>query len=230
VLSLGAGITMLMAESGDDPSRSGGRDILDSRLAGNGSSSGREQSSPAEDRAEGEASERERAARHVWLPPRSLLILEGRARGQWTHGIAPRRSDMLPGLGLLARQRRVSLTFRQAIAADGARLEVAAAALGNPAQATAATAPAADAVDAVADAAAAEAAVKQGRRDEIKTNIARKKEKKRLAAEERARLRALEGGGGGGGGAGGAAPREKVPSSIPLSEDASRGMDTGVET
>ena len=35
VVSLGAGITMLMTED-DDPSRSGGRNILDSRLAGYG--------------------------------------------------------------------------------------------------------------------------------------------------------------------------------------------------
>lgn len=35
ILSLGAGITMLMTEN-SDPARTGGRDIEDSRLAGNG--------------------------------------------------------------------------------------------------------------------------------------------------------------------------------------------------
>ncbi len=49
--------------------------------------------------------------RAVILPPRSLLVLTGPARRDWTHAIAARRSDVIDGLRL-ARQRRVSLTFR----------------------------------------------------------------------------------------------------------------------
>lgn len=44
----------------------------------------------------------------------SLLLLSGDARYQWTHAIAPRKSDMIDGQKI-TRQRRVSLTFRQVI-------------------------------------------------------------------------------------------------------------------
>ncbi len=49
--------------------------------------------------------------RAVILPPRSLLVLVGPARRDWTHAIAARLSDVIDGLRV-ARQRRVSLTFR----------------------------------------------------------------------------------------------------------------------
>lgn len=49
--------------------------------------------------------------RAVILPPRSLLVLTGPARRDWTHSIAARLSDVIDGLRV-ARQRRVSLTFR----------------------------------------------------------------------------------------------------------------------
>lgn len=68
--------------------------------------------------------------RSVWLPPRSLLLMQGAARYGWTHGITPRHMDVVPaelngsqtrsgtsGGGCLTVRRRaelrVSLTFRQ---------------------------------------------------------------------------------------------------------------------
>ena len=53
-------------------------------------------------------------SRHeLWLERRSLLVLVGEARYQWTHAIRPRLNDTLDGVKL-ARQRRLSLTFRTA--------------------------------------------------------------------------------------------------------------------
>lgn len=49
-----------------------------------------------------------------FLAPRSLLILNGEARFNWTHGIAARKSDVIDGKKI-ARGRRVSLTFRSVI-------------------------------------------------------------------------------------------------------------------
>jgi alkylated DNA repair dioxygenase AlkB len=48
------------------------------------------------------------------LEPRSLLVLQGDARYQWTHGIAPRLTDRFAGR-VVKRDRRVSLTFRKVI-------------------------------------------------------------------------------------------------------------------
>lgn len=45
------------------------------------------------------------------LEPRSLLLLTGAARYEWTHGIPARRSDIVDGLRR-PRAGRVSLTFR----------------------------------------------------------------------------------------------------------------------
>jgi len=50
----------------------------------------------------------------LWLPRRSLLLLRGAARYDWSHGIAARLSDKVNGT-LIPRERRVSLTFRQAL-------------------------------------------------------------------------------------------------------------------
>ena len=47
----------------------------------------------------------------VTLPPRSLLVLAGPARTDWTHAIPARRSDVIDGVRVM-RQRRVSLTSR----------------------------------------------------------------------------------------------------------------------
>lgn len=59
----------------------------------------------------------------VWLPPRSVLVLAGEARYEWTHGIAPRTRDRVEvedagrsgsGSGWQWQERgvRVSVTFR----------------------------------------------------------------------------------------------------------------------
>ena len=45
------------------------------------------------------------------LEPRSLVVMHGDARWKWRHGIAKRRSDICDG-HRVARQRRVSITFR----------------------------------------------------------------------------------------------------------------------
>ena len=50
----------------------------------------------------------------VWLAPRSLVVLSGKARYEWLHGIAARKSDEWDGK-THKRQRRVSLTFRKVI-------------------------------------------------------------------------------------------------------------------
>nr|MCU0491978.1 alpha-ketoglutarate-dependent dioxygenase AlkB [Chloroflexaceae bacterium] len=47
----------------------------------------------------------------VLLEPRSLLVLRGEARYDWTHGIARRQHDTVNG-EILPRGRRLSVTFR----------------------------------------------------------------------------------------------------------------------
>jgi alkylated DNA repair dioxygenase AlkB len=47
----------------------------------------------------------------LWLEPRSLLVLTGEARHEWTHAIRPRQNDLVHGVKV-ARQRRLSLTLR----------------------------------------------------------------------------------------------------------------------
>lgn len=47
----------------------------------------------------------------IVLMPRSLLILSGKARYEWSHGIAHRKYDIINGT-CTQRQRRVSLTYR----------------------------------------------------------------------------------------------------------------------
>lgn len=47
----------------------------------------------------------------VVLPPRSLLVLGGKARIEWTHGIRNRKVDVVDGL-VIERATRISLTFR----------------------------------------------------------------------------------------------------------------------
>lgn len=52
----------------------------------------------------------------VWLPRRSLLILSKESRYTWTHGITPRKTDVIPmsnGLTVVERKMRVSFTFRR---------------------------------------------------------------------------------------------------------------------
>ena len=50
----------------------------------------------------------------VWLAPKSIVVLKDEARYEWLHGIAPRKSDTWDG-HKVARERRVSLTFRKVI-------------------------------------------------------------------------------------------------------------------
>lgn len=50
----------------------------------------------------------------LYLQPRSLILLSGAARYQWTHAIPARKSDNVNGFKI-ERERRVSLTFRSVI-------------------------------------------------------------------------------------------------------------------
>jgi alkylated DNA repair dioxygenase AlkB len=50
----------------------------------------------------------------LYLEPRSLIILSGPARYEWTHAIPSRKSDVVDGFKI-ERERRVSLTFRTVI-------------------------------------------------------------------------------------------------------------------
>ena len=90
---------MLMTES-NDPSRSGGRDITESRLAGFGKTHDESASTKGSPfdllvfaflRISGV--DVACNSKHVWLPRRSLLVLEKEARYNWCHGISPRKFD-----------------------------------------------------------------------------------------------------------------------------------------
>ena len=47
----------------------------------------------------------------IWLEPRSLIVLTGEARHEWTHAIRPRLSDLVLD-EKIPRHRRLSLTLR----------------------------------------------------------------------------------------------------------------------
>lgn len=49
--------------------------------------------------------------KHLYLPPRSVLVLSGEVRYAWFHSIAGRKIDNVEG-DFNFRRRRVSLTFR----------------------------------------------------------------------------------------------------------------------
>lgn len=68
---------------------------------------------PGRSKSSGESQET-KMRKHVYLKQRSLLILKDDARFLWSHMIAPRKNDKVDGQ-LIARGRRVSLTFRQAL-------------------------------------------------------------------------------------------------------------------
>lgn len=54
--------------------------------------------------------------RQVLLPRRSVLLMTGASRYLWSHGIVPRKTDVINsvcGLTLAYRQTRVSFTFRR---------------------------------------------------------------------------------------------------------------------
>lgn len=53
--------------------------------------------------------------KHLWLSPRSLLILQREARFDWSHAIATRFRDQVDGR-MVERGKRLSFTFRQALA------------------------------------------------------------------------------------------------------------------
>ncbi len=58
------------------------------------------------------------ARRGVILEPCSLVIMKDRARYAWTHEIPSRKSDVILG-NKVERSRRISLTFRKVIRAQG---------------------------------------------------------------------------------------------------------------
>lgn len=53
----------------------------------------------------------------MYLEPRSLLMLSGEARYDWTHAIPARKNDVIEGVKV-ERKRRVSVTFRTVITND----------------------------------------------------------------------------------------------------------------
>ena len=53
----------------------------------------------------------------VLLEPRSLVVMQGDARYTWKHAILPRKRDEVDGQ-VIARRRRLSLTFRTVLSAD----------------------------------------------------------------------------------------------------------------
>lgn len=57
---------------------------------------------------------RTRGKREILLDERSLIVLSGEARYDWTHAIPGRKSDMINGQKMY-RLRRASLTFRNVI-------------------------------------------------------------------------------------------------------------------
>jgi len=56
----------------------------------------------------------------LFLEPRSAVVLSGDSRYRWTHGIAPRKKDVIGG-ATHPRGRRVSLTFRTVLNENHAR-------------------------------------------------------------------------------------------------------------
>ncbi len=73
----------------------------------------------------------------IVLPRRSLLLLTGPSRHEWSHGIAHRRDDVIEG-SHVARTRRVSVTFRRVLhSGTAAGAASSAAARLNPLQAPA---------------------------------------------------------------------------------------------
>jgi alkylated DNA repair dioxygenase AlkB len=54
------------------------------------------------------------AKESLFLEPRTALVLSGKARSHWSHGITKRKTDRWDGQ-VLPRGRRVSLTFRRVL-------------------------------------------------------------------------------------------------------------------
>jgi alkylated DNA repair dioxygenase AlkB len=53
----------------------------------------------------------------VLLEPRSLVVMQGDARSTWKHAILPRKRDEVNGQ-IIARRRRLSLTFRTVLSTE----------------------------------------------------------------------------------------------------------------
>ena len=102
ILNLAGGIVMTLRKPQDEPATS-------SSSSGSGSSDDCDSSS--------NPTKRPQIKKHLWLPRRSLLVLEREARYSYSHGIAKRTNDVVDGR-VLPRGRRVSLTFRQALFAS----------------------------------------------------------------------------------------------------------------
>jgi alkylated DNA repair protein alkB family protein 8 len=93
IISVGSGVTMTMTQQRVVPATS-----EDDIVGGEGD----------------EEDTRCKKKKHVYLYPRSLLVMRGDSRYLWSHTITPRKSDKIDG-ELIQRGRRVSLTFRQAL-------------------------------------------------------------------------------------------------------------------
>jgi alkylated DNA repair protein alkB homolog 8 len=111
ILNLGCGITMTLTlkkgrGTGSNENMGGNNNETDVKTAEHS-----EDGCQDVDSSDGSISHRKK---HLWLPPRSLLVLRGDARYKWGHGIACRTCDKVNGV-LIPRGRRVSLTFRQAL-------------------------------------------------------------------------------------------------------------------
>jgi alkylated DNA repair protein alkB family protein 8 len=106
ILSTGSGVTMTLTKR--DPSQTSGSAKHQSQGQTDGSDTDPLDTSTSDAGGEG------RIKKHIWLPPRSLLIMKEDARAVWSHGIASRTSDKVDGV-IRERGRRVSLTFRQAL-------------------------------------------------------------------------------------------------------------------
>jgi len=50
----------------------------------------------------------------ILLKPRTLIVMTGKSRFEWYHGIAPRKSDKFNGQ-IIQRKRRVSVTLRKVV-------------------------------------------------------------------------------------------------------------------
>lgn len=56
--------------------------------------------------------------RSIYLKSKSLLIMSGESRYNWTHGITPRKFDMIntvDGPDIVSRGTRISVTFRRVV-------------------------------------------------------------------------------------------------------------------
>lgn len=109
ILSLGSGITMTFTESPEgSPIKNGILLPRHSQKLGCDSNNHVSTSQQSALKIKGYV------RKHVYLPPRSLLIMQDDARYKWAHGIAPRKRDKVNGV-IQPRGRRISLTLRQGI-------------------------------------------------------------------------------------------------------------------